>query len=232
MFNAPLSLERANYLINALDLSSKDRVVDLGSGKGAFLQLLVLQTDIMGVGVEHNKDLVDYANAEWSKQNSTSDLQFECADAVQYVNEMKPADAIICVGAEFIFGGYPALLKQAKLKLKPNGKLLVGLVYWKKPPPQDYLDYLALDSPYFDLPQTVEIANEHEFTPLEVHRSNNDEWDIFESYTARTRYEKAKRENDPSLHDRAWEWQKGYFKWGIDIMGFCYLILKSRDNTS
>lgn len=222
LFNAPLSLQKANYLIKALDLAPSSHVVDLGCGHGALLQYIASHNQIIGVGVDSDTDLIQQANTEWATQTSDSDVQFVRSDAAQYLQAMSPADVIICIGAEYIFGGYTDLLELSKQKLNPDGKMLVGLVYWKQPPPSGYLALMDMEdnNPYYDLFATVELARRQGFIPLEVHRSNSDEWDIFESSTARQRYESKRI-------DKAWRWQSGYLKWGIDIMGFCYLILQN-----
>lgn len=227
-FNAPLSHQRADNLIQSLDLSVSSHVLDIGCGHGQLLQRIALQYQIHGVGVDSNADVIRQANDEWATQTSKSEIQFVDTDAVDYVQTMSPVDAIICIGAEYILGGYTDLLRLAKQKLNPVGKLLAGLVYWKQPPAIDYLKSTGMenDTPYFDLFTTVNLAREQGYIPLEVHRSNDDEWDEFENSTARQRYETAMQSGDTELHQKTWQWQSGYLKWGMDTMGFCYLILQ------
>lgn len=232
-FNAPLSVQRADHLIQALDLSVSNHVLDIGCGHGQLLQRIASQYPIHGVGVDSNADVIRQANDEWESQRSENNIKFISSDAVDYVQTMSPVDAIICIGAEYIFGGYTDLLQLAKQKLNPAGKLLVGLVYWKQPPTTDYLKSTGMgnDTPYFDLFTTVNLAREHDYIPLEVHRSNDDEWDEFENLTARQRYETAIQTDDAELHKKTWRWQSGYLKWGIDTMGFCYLILQVAESS-
>jgi cyclopropane fatty-acyl-phospholipid synthase-like methyltransferase len=226
MFNAPMSLQRAEYLIDALDLSSSDHVVDLGCGSGTFLRMLATKHQVTGVGIDKDETLIQQAKDQWATQTSKSDLQFVSDEVIAYIQNMPPADVLICIGAEYIFGGYEGMLEKLDEYLKPKGVLLVGTIYWKQPPSKEYLSIMNGENPNFDLYTTAKLAHERGFVTLEVHRSNDDEWDKFESFTARKRYTEALETDQPSLNSRAWRWQSFYLKDGIDTMGFCYLHLR------
>ena len=232
MFNAPMSLQRAQYLISALDISPNDRVLDIGCGDGLFLKHIALSNQIIGIGVDNDEALIDAAITDWSQPESAITVGFVCEDALSYSQKQKPVDIAISIGSEFVFGGYRELLQVAHKILKPNGKLLVGTIYWKQTPPPDYLVLMNGENAYFDLSTTVELAHDAGYLPLEVHRSNDDEWDIFESRHTRKRYMSAIQTEQSELQDRAWSWQSGYLKWGMVTMGFCFLILQKIDNVS
>jgi len=221
MFNAPLSLERADYLISLFELPLSADVVDIGCGNGAFLQRFAQTHVVSGVGVDTNADLIKTANTAWAKVESDSQLDFVTSDVNDRVKDMIPVDVMICIGAEYALGGYRQLLEVAKPLLKENGKLLVGTIYWKQPPSIDYLALMNGQNNHFSLHETVEIAYQAGYLPLDVGRSNNDEWDRFESRSNRRRYQ------DVSEWDSRWQWQQGYLKWGMDTMGFCYLLLQN-----
>jgi cyclopropane fatty-acyl-phospholipid synthase-like methyltransferase len=226
VFNSPMSADRADYLIDALDLTRLNQVVEPGCGDGAFLRRAASRTRITATGIDNDATLIEEANALWSSQSSSSKLKFVCDDAVTYLESMSSVDVMVCIGAEYIFGGYAGLLKAAKEHLKRGGRLLVGTIYWKQPPSAEYLALMDGENPNFDLPTTVEMAYEMGFLPLEVHRSNHDEWDAFESSHTRSRYLEAA---DESSRKEAWDWQRGYLKWGMDTMGFCFLVLQNQN---
>lgn len=222
MFNAPMSQGRAQYLINTLDLLPQQTIVDFGCGDGIFLQILASQIPVIGYGIDNNDTLIQKAQANWDStdHNNESSLKFISMDVNDYIRDMTPVDAIICIGAEYIFGGYGQFLEQAKSLLKPSGKLLIGTIYWKQPPSSEYLALLGNENPYHDLHVTVQMAYQTGYLPLDVGRANNDEWDQFESSTARRRYQ------NTASHDSTWQWQSGYLKWGMDTMGFSFLFLE------
>lgn len=227
VFNSPLSLQRADYFIHILGIAPNSRVIDLGCGDGAFLIRMGRHTQIKGIGVDNSESLIEAANQALALETGASQLTFVCADATQYLDTVPPAEVIVCLGAEYIFGGYRQLLQKAKSKLTPQGKLLVGTVYWKQPPSVEYLALMDGENPHFDLLTTVQIAREEGFIPLGVHRSNDDEWDSFESDHMQERYLTALESLEPDL-EKVWKWQEGYLKWGMATMGFCFLVLQSR----
>jgi len=220
MFNAPLSLERADYLISLFDLAESATVLDIGCGNGAFLQRVAQAKPIMGVGIDTNADLIASANATWSNITSDSTLEFYVKDANDYVQDMSSVDLIICIGAEYALGGYRQLLETAKSKLNAGGQLLVGTIYWKQRPNVEYLKLMNGENHHFNLHDTVQMAYQMGYIPLDVGRSNDDEWDRFESRSNRRHYQNG---ND---WDRHWQWQSGYLRWGVTTMGFCYALLK------
>lgn len=226
MFNSPMSLDRANNLIALLDSSDEEVVFDIGCGDGAFLQQFAKKKQINGIGVDHAPDLIQIANQQLAGKIRASKLQFICADATEYIKRVQPLDIIIAIGSEYIFGGYRDLLKIANAHLKSSGKLLIGTIYWKQAPSPDYLTLMDGENPYFELAKTVELAYEQGFIPLAVQRSNDDEWDVFESQHARKHYLNAIEASDKDKQARTWQWQQGYLKWGITTMGFCFLILQ------
>jgi cyclopropane fatty-acyl-phospholipid synthase-like methyltransferase len=221
MFNAPLSQSRALSLITMLDLSPHQQVIDLGCGNGKLLQMIAEQHAIRGIGIDKDCQLIKKA-----QQNNLLDLKFVCRDVLDYVDEMADHDVIICMGAEYIFGGYRELLDAVKVQLKPQGKLLIGTIYWKQPPSDDYLAIMDGQNRHFDLHETVKLAHDAGFIPLNIQRSNDDEWDNFESRSSARRYLQAIDTDDKALFQRTWDWQASYLQWGMDTMGFCFLTLQ------
>lgn len=184
---------------------------------------------ISGTGVDSNGTLIKIATDRTSASQYTGSLTFLCADAARYLDELSPVDVIVCIGGEFIFGGYRQLLKHAKQRLAPQGRLLVGTIYWRQPPTAEYLALMDGDNPHFDLLTTVQIAQNDGYLPLGVFRSSDDEWDSFESHHAQQRYREAVQMRQPALSTRMWAWQQGYVRWGMETMGFCFLDLQRHD---
>jgi hypothetical protein len=82
---------------------------------------------------------------------------------------------------------------------------------------------LGGENSHFDYLTTVDIAIEEDFIPLYLCRSNQDEWDDFESRHTQQLYLQALESADEEAFDRMPNWQRGYLKWGIDPMGFCFI---------
>jgi len=54
LFLCPLSMDKAEELIDALDLAENDRILDVGCGKGELLVRIVERCAVTAVGLEPN----------------------------------------------------------------------------------------------------------------------------------------------------------------------------------
>lgn len=228
MFNCPLSLEKAIILVEQLKLTQNAYIVDIGCGEGEFLIRVVEQYEATGVGIDNNPDLIKIATHKAKKSIQSKHLSFICKDWQLFDWGARKADLIISIGSEFIFGGYQQTLQSLSAHLLDNGKLLIGTVFWKQKPPSEYLRLMGNENHHFDFFTTVDIAIESGFVPLYICRSNDDEWDDFESKHARERYLAAIQDDDDKEFNKTRNWQQGYLKWGINTMGFCFLLLQKR----
>lgn len=226
MFNCPLSAERASRLIEQLNLESHDRVLDIGCGEGEFLTRIAERYDIAGTGVDRNLDLITRAEQKAKEKGLSKTLSFVCQDACSLNWETHKANLIICIGSEFILGGYRQALQLFFQQLLSSESVLIGTVYWKQDPVPEYLDLMGGENPHFDYLTTVDIAIKEGFIPLYLCRSNQDEWDDFESRHAQKRYQAALKNTDEAALKHAQEWQRGYLRWGNQTMGFGFFLLQ------
>lgn len=111
MFNCPLSAERASRLIEQLNLESNNRVLDIGCGEGEFLIRVAERYDITGIGVDRNLDIITRAEQKAKERGLSQDLSFISQDARSFDWEAHKANLIVCIGSEFILGGYRQALQ-------------------------------------------------------------------------------------------------------------------------
>ncbi len=231
LFNSPLHVFKADRIIKQLNLKLGSHVLDVGCGDGEFLVRVAERYEIRGVGVDHNEDLIGQAQAKASQRVKSGNVIFSTQDAANLSDQNNLYDLIISIGSEFIFGGYDAALQKLKLSLAPNGLLLLGTVFWKKEPTAEYLQRMGGENPYFDHRTTVAKAVQQGFLPFYVCRSNDDEWDDFESSASQRKYLEAL--NQPLTTEvtekieKIRNWQDGYLKWGMDTMGFGFYLLRN-----
>ena len=135
---------------------------------------------------------------------------------------------IICIGSEFIFGGYRQALQSLSRYLVDAGKLLVGTIFWKQDPSPEYLSLMGGENQHFNYVTTVDMAIEEGFIPVYLCRSSEDEWDDFESRHAQKRYLAAIQNADEGAFEQIQSWQRGYLRWGCETMGFSFLLLQKR----
>jgi hypothetical protein len=125
-------------------------------------------------------------------------------------------------------GGYRQALQLFSHHLLNSGALLFGTVFWKQEPMLEYLELMGGENPHFDYLTTVDIAIEEGFIPLYLCRSNEDEWDDFESRHAQKRYLAAMKSVDEIAFEQIQNWQRGYLRWGSNTMGFGFFLFQKR----
>lgn len=175
IFNAPLSSERADDLINEVISGRPRAVVDLGCGRGAMLRLLAARSpSVRAVGVDTDPEVLRQA-AELAEASSVADrVHFELADAAEWMGDV---DAVVCVGASHAFGG-PGKMMERVASLSPGGVALIGDGVWESTPDQWCLEVFG------ELPVGVEgLANQAiaaGWTVDDADLSTLVEWDDFE----------------------------------------------------
>ena len=231
LFNSPLHTAKADRIIEQLSLKPSSFVLDAGCGDGEFLIRVAERYEIKGVGFDHNERLIERARAKASHRIKSGLVDFLVQDATNFSGQNNVYDLIICIGSEFIFGGYEATLKKLQLSLSPKGLLLIGTIFWKQKPTDEYLQLMGGENPHFDHETTVEKAVQQGFIPFYICRSNDDEWDDFESSTSQRKYVEALKQPSSAevttQIEKVRQWQRGYLKWGIDTMGFGFYLLRN-----
>lgn len=232
LFNSPLHVSKAGCIIEQFNLKPGSHVLDVGCGEGEFLIRVAECYQIEGLGIDVNHLVIQKAQAKADQRIKSGNVIFTVQDANDFLGQGEPFDLIVCIGAEFIFGGYQAALQKLKLSLAPQGLLLMGTLFWKQEPAQEYLQLMGGENLYFDHATTVELALQQNFLPLYICRSNEDEWDDFESSTSQRKYLEILNQPTPSSPDaemqiaKIQQWQNGYLKWGIDTLGFGFYLLR------
>ena len=230
LFNSPLHIDKADRLIRQFNLEPGSRVLDAGCGEGEFLVRVAEHYDITGLGFDLNSDAIEKAQVKASQRVKAGSVTFAVQDAAAVSEQGEVYDLAICIGAEFIYGGYAAALQHLKSALAPNGLLLMGTIYWKHEPTPEYLQLMGGANPYFSHAATVDLATQQGFLPLYVCRSSDDEWDDFESVVSRRKYlETLNPSSSPDAEksmEKIKQWQNGHLKWGVSTMGFGFYLLR------
>lgn len=230
LFNSPFSFEKADRLIDVLELSAVDRAIDIGCGTGEFLVRMVDATGASGLGIDIDAKLIDQAQRKAAvRLAETSSIEFRKADIKDESLAENSFDLAICIGSTHAFGmgeeAYPKALDQMARIVRPGGQLLIGEGYWKQPPAQGYLDLLG-DTPgiYHTHAENIWFAERRGLIPLYAAVSSDDEWDHFEGQ----HWLKAEREHaaDGGRLQQSRAWRDGYLRWGRDTMGFGFYLFR------
>ncbi len=235
LFNNPISIQKVDLIINALDLTSSNKVIDIGCGEGEFLKRLYQVSKSECLGIDLDLACIEKAKSKLTKEESHN-IQFLEADIQKHKIKAGEFDLAVCIGSTHAFGmgdmAYSNSLKAMSNMVKPNGLILVGEGYWKRTPDKEYLDFIG---------DPVGIYNNHEenikqaealgLIPLYVTCSNQDEWDHFEwcfkMKAERNALAQPKNEAAQQKLKAVREWNTYYQKYGRTTMGFgFYLYLK------
>ena len=229
---APVSPERARWLLSLLALPGDGRALDLGCGCGEWL-LTLLEGDgggaPCGVGVDTSIGALADARVSAEKRGLDGKVTWENADAATWAGGL--FDVVLCVGATHAFGGLDGALAALRRHLRPGGRALLGDAIWEAAPSraaQEALDAGPNDFP--DLAGLVDRVRTHGFEPLFGHVSTLEEWDDYEwSWTgslaewalARDAGDEDAREALEIARTHREEWLTGYRK----QLGFVTLVL-------
>ena len=231
LFNSPLSYQKADQLIDVLNCSAVDRVLDVGCGTGEFLVRLIDESAASALGIDMNPELISEAQQKAAARlPNNSPIEFRAADVQAEAIRENSFDVAICIGSTHAFGvgetAYPKALDQLSRWVKPSGQLLIGEGYWKQPPAQGYLDLLG-DTPgiYHTHAENVWLGERRGLTPLYTAVSNSDEWDHFEGLHWLRAEQKFAGDEERLQTIRAW--RDGYLRWGRDTMGFGFYLFQN-----
>ena len=175
---APVDPSRVRELLSWLAPPAAGRVLDLGSGHGAWLlELLAAREDLTGVGVDLS--LPD-GLAQATQDRGVGDrVTWEEADAAQWTGGA--FDVVMCVGASHAFGDLGATLTAVRQHLRPGGQVLLGDVFWEASPTPRALSALGAAAEDFpDLAGLLDQVQGASFEPGFGHVSTLAEWDDYE----------------------------------------------------
>ncbi len=248
MFNAPLSVARADRLVDVLELEPGARVLDAGCGSGRFLLRLVERTGADGLGVDVDAAAIASAREEAARRlapgsrdpAASSPTAGTCAfrdtGLPDDTLERGSFDAAVCIGSTHAFGlgdgAYERALDALSALVRPGGLLLVGDGYWKRPPDAEYLAFLGeptgIDR---DHAGNVGVGVARGLVPLHACVSDDDEWDEFEwGHRRRIEREAAAHPDDPAWSERLAKsraWRDAYLRWGRTTMGFGFYVFRT-----
>ena len=221
LFNSPLSDEKADRLVNLLDLRPGNRALDVGCGTGEFLLRIVAHHGVHGIGIDRDSRCIAAAQEAAASRALSARCEFHAIDANEFAAGPGAFHLGMCIGSTHAFGtgdaAYPNTIKRLIELVQPGGYVLIGEAYWKQDPAPDYLNLLG--DPvgiYRDHAGNISFAESHGLEPLYAAVSNDDEWDHFEwSHQRKVAREAANHPDDPTFaarlaHSR--QWRDGYLR--------------------
>jgi SAM-dependent methyltransferase len=225
-WNTPLSEAHADALVERLDISAAELILDLGCGWAEFLirALQTTDTESKGLGVDTDGALLERAAASIARSGLEQRVSLHQCPATEWAT---PADRVICIGASHAWGGTAAALVALRKLVRPGGRLLFGDGCWEGAPTAQALAIFGED--ILPLAELIERAVDAGWRVLDLSTADQREWDDFEAGWRRGRenWLLAHPEHPDAVEirqqmdDRLREYVSEYRR----VLGFCYLVL-------
>ena len=229
--DSPVSAAKLDRVLAQLRLSRRDRLLDLGCGAAGLLVRAHQLSGCAGVGVDKDADAVRRGKARADTVAPGADIVLHATDALEFLPDA-PFSAAACVGATHIFGGFVGTLIALKRYVREGGYVLVGDLYWRLSPAEEYLAVLGEEREnHLSHRDNVMAGVEEGLTPLYTAVSSEDDWDHFEGrfWSRRLRAEPG-APVDAKLAEkrqRALRWLEAYLSWGRDTLGFALYLFQT-----
>ncbi|MCF2860312.1 class I SAM-dependent methyltransferase [Pseudoalteromonas sp. SMS1] len=234
-YNSPLSLEKEKKLISLLKMTPDSQVIEVGCGNGKFLLSLMEAYEVSVLGVDTDSMLINQARGAADTRFENRTYRFICEDFQSLNLRSQSYDLLICNGSSHAFGAgahaVSSVAQHANRLLKQGGLLLLGECYWKKAPPQAYLDFLGQDKGiYSDYKGNIDLVHAQGFNPIYATSSSQHEWDNFEWSHKQITRECLK--GDPTNSQlkkkmlRIETWLDAYLKWGREHLGYGFYLFE------
>ena len=177
-FHNPLEPERIDEVLGVLPLGRSDRVLDIGCGSGELMIRIAERFGCGGLGIDDAEIQIEAARRRAQERVFYTGLEFAVADA----RTVPPAEAgfalTACIGSLHAVDG--DLRRLAELTA-PDGYVLIGDGYWRRPPEPEYLEALGASADELpDYAGLIRSGIDAGLEPLYVAVTTETEWDRYE----------------------------------------------------
>jgi cyclopropane fatty-acyl-phospholipid synthase-like methyltransferase len=220
-WNTPLGQAHADDLLDHLDLTSANTIVDLGCGWGELLLRAAGRGVAKAVGVDTDPDGLDRGRRAALVRGL--DVKFVERAAADWSGT---ADRALCIGSSHALGGSRAMLA-ALANVVPRGRVLVGDGCWERPPTE--AAHAIFGDDVLPLADLVTACGEAGWQVLHLSTADQNEWDDFESrHRAGIREWLLANPDDPRAAEvkaREDAREREYLTAYRGVLGFAYLVL-------
>jgi len=172
----------ANKLVTVgkyLRLSEGKKVIDFGCGYGEPMLIWAKEYGIEGVGIDIRPHVCERAVKKIDARGFSDSLEIVCCKGADYKFTPGGFDVATCIGASFVWGGFPQTLAAMKKAIGKTGRLAIGEPYWihDTVPPE----ILAKQPEILRESEILKVIREEGFELEYVVRASDDDWDSYEA---------------------------------------------------
>jgi cyclopropane fatty-acyl-phospholipid synthase-like methyltransferase len=224
-WNAPLSVDHAELLMDRLDVRPGDRVADLGCGWGELLLRVIARAgQATGTGVDTDAGALSRARRLAKERHLDGRVQFAEADVSGWSGT---ADRVLCVGASHALAGTASALDALARVVPAGGRMLFGDGYWEAAPSATATEMFG--EQVLPLAGLLEACRSAGWRVIHMSVACQREWDDFESTFRAGRQEwLLANPGDPRAADvRDWldARERQYIEVYRGVLGFASLVL-------
>jgi len=220
----PTNPAKIRLLGERLRLGPNSRVVDLACGKAGPALILAESFGCRVLGVERAPEFVADARVRVETAGLTDRIEIVEGDAAAFPLEPGTWDAVLCLGASFVWHGLDGTLEALAPAVRPGGNVVVGEPFWRSWPLPAGID----DDGYLPLRETVARFETAGLALVSLIASSEDDWDTYESLRWRAVEEwLAQHPDDPDAReirlrheasrDAYLRYERALFGWAIFV---------------
>ena len=139
------------YAVGQLDLTSVDRVLEIGFGGGVTLPSLVAVAALVG-GVDRSSEMVRRAAARFSKEVSAGSAIFREGNVEDLPFEACTFDKVCTVNTVYFWSSLAAAFSEIHRVLAPRGRVVVGFL------PKQHMDRMGMPTDIFTSRTPEDVA--------------------------------------------------------------------------
>jgi SAM-dependent methyltransferase len=217
----PTSPEKIRELGERLRLGPQSRVLDVACGRAGPAIVLASTFGCRIVGVERAEVFADAARDRVREAGLDELVEIVTGDAAAYPLEPESWDAVLCLGASFVWGDLPGTIEALAPAARRGGYVAVGEPYWRKPPPEDHPEG---PETFVSLEQTVARFEQEGLPVVSLIAASQDDWDRYESLHWRAVEEWIGENPDnpeaDDLREQSARYKQLYLRWNRDLLGW------------
>lgn len=227
----PTSREKIRLLGERLGLGPGSQVLDVASGRGGPAVLLAESFGCSITCVEQADEFVAVARERALEAGLEQLVEVIRADARHFRSESSRYDAVLCLGASFVWNGLPGTLAALIPAARPGGFVVVGEPYWRTWPLPAGAD-LEEGEQFLPLAETAGRFEEVGLALVSLIASSRDDWDRYETLHWLALEEWFhEHPNDPQVAefrelDR--RYRERYLRWNRDLLGWAMFVGRKR----